>query len=392
MAVANAEANLVTLLHPGSALFISTAANMTFTATTGEATVWRIAVTPADAEAPLAEGNGVGRPLSTIGEADPAAAPDAMRAIEFRLGALDPGESATPGTDGWAVPLVASLSGSGLLGDGSSVGAGRFVTRSGPTFEISADGGPAVIGYVAMSPSLDPSTLGASSAMPTSSGSGNQQPVASPSTDGGNGSSSSNTATQPTETPPDTSDADDDGLTADEEAKLGTNPSRPDTDDDGISDGMEVNDYGTNPLLLDTDGDGVTDGDEVSGQYGNISPTNADTDNDGLSDGDELFLHHTDPAVFDTDLDGDGDGAEVAARLDPLVLNDRDGDFLGDALELYYGTNPDNPDSDEDMLTDTYELFTTGTDPNRYDTDGDGTGDAVENASGTDPLDPASHP
>ena len=44
------------------------------------------------------------------------------------------------------------------------------------------------------------------------------------------------------------------------------------------------------------------------------------------------------------------------------------------------------------MLTDTYELFTTGTDPNRYDTDGDGTGDAVENASGTDPLDPASHP
>lgn len=187
-------------------------------------------------------------------------------------------------------------------------------------------------------------------------------------------------------------DSDDDGLTDAEEAALGTNPSKPDSDGDGVSDGEEVKFLETDPLALDSDGDGVTDGDEASGTFGNISPTNDDSDFDGLSDGDEMFLHHTDPTRPDTDQDGEMDGAEISAGHDPLVLNDRDGDLLGDGLELYYHTNPDNPDSDEDQLTDTYELFTTFTDPNVFDTDGDGTGDAVENASGTNPNDPASHP
>ncbi|MDT0645056.1 hypothetical protein RM553_19650, partial [Zunongwangia sp. F363] len=42
-------------------------------------------------------------------------------------------------------------------------------------------------------------------------------------------------------------DQDDDGLTNDEEAGLGTDPNDPDTDDDGINDGDEV-DNGSNPL------------------------------------------------------------------------------------------------------------------------------------------------
>lgn len=389
--VVSDEVDEVTLLRPGSAMFAGADSAMTFTATDGEATVWRIAVVAADAPPPLVEGNIVTRVLSANGEADSAAAPEAVRAIELRLGALDAGESATLGDDGWAVPLMAALSGEGGLSDGSTVAEGRFVARSdgGVTVEISADAGPAVIGYIAMSPSLDLDAPGGGSNASGSGGPGNGQSEvpASPSASGG-----SDTPPQPTEEPTepvaDTSDADDDGLTADEEASLGTNPSRPDSDDDGINDGHEVNDHGTNPLALDTDGDGVTDGDEVSGQYGAISPTNADTDYDGLSDGDELFLHHTNPMLSDTDNDGLGDASDP----DPLVFNDRDGDFLGDGHEAYYGTNPDNPDSDEDMLTDTYELFTTGTDPNLFDTDGDGTGDAVENASGTNPLDPASHP
>ena len=390
--VSDQRGNAVAMLRPGGALFLPAAPEMTFTAIDGEATVWRIAVVGSDAEAPLTEGDGVGRPVSTTGEADSSAAPDAARAIELRLGELDPGESATFGADGWAVPLVTALSGEGVLGDGSTVAEGRIVARSdgGATAQVSAEMAPAVIGYIAIGPSLDLDATGGGSTSSGSGGQGNGQSEIPASPSAGDETDTPPQATEePTEEPAaDTSDADDDGLTADEEASLGTNPSRPDSDDDGINDGHEVKDYGTNPLALDTDGDGVTDGDEVSGQYGIIDPTNADTDYDGLSDGDELFLHSTNPVMSDTDTDGLGDADDP----DPLVLTDRDGDLLGDGLEAYYGTNPDNPDSDEDQLTDTYELFTTGTDPNVFDTDGDGTGDAVENASGTNPLDPNSHP
>lgn len=390
------RSNALTLLQPGGALFVGEDAAVQFSATDEEATVWRIAVVAGDAPAPLAEGGDVDRLLSTAGEDDPDADPGSVRSIEVRLGALDIGEDASLGEDGWAVPLVAALSGEGELGDGSTVAEGRFVALqdSGDPVDVSAGDGPAVIGYVAVSPPLDPDSLGGE--MPGTGSGASTSRGDSRSTPTGAGDDEDMSSTRPTEEPTettlDTSDNDGDGLTASEEAQLGTNPSRPDTDDDGLSDGQEVNDYQTDPLKLDTDGDGMTDGDEASGQYGNISPTNPDTDNDGLSDGDELSLHHTNPVMYDTDVDGIGDGTEVSAGTDPLVLNDRDGDLLGDGLEAYYGTNPDNPDSDEDMLTDTYELFTTGTDPNVYDTDGDGTGDAVENASGTDPLDPNSHP
>jgi type IV secretory pathway VirB10-like protein len=62
-------------------------------------------------------------------------------------------------------------------------------------------------------------------------------------------------------------DSDGDGLTDDQEAKLGTNPHDPDTDHDGLSDGDEVNKWHTNPLKADTDGDGYLDGDEVAKGY-----------------------------------------------------------------------------------------------------------------------------
>lgn len=54
-------------------------------------------------------------------------------------------------------------------------------------------------------------------------------------------------------------DSDGDGLTDDEERRLGTNPFNPDTDGDGIPDGDEVA-LGTDPLRADTDGDGIIDG------------------------------------------------------------------------------------------------------------------------------------
>ncbi len=54
-------------------------------------------------------------------------------------------------------------------------------------------------------------------------------------------------------------DSDGDGLTDDEERRLGTNPFNTDTDGDGISDFDEVR-LGLDPLRVDTDGDGIIDG------------------------------------------------------------------------------------------------------------------------------------
>lgn len=58
-------------------------------------------------------------------------------------------------------------------------------------------------------------------------------------------------------------DSDLDGLTDDEEQKLGTDPHCMDTDGDFCIDGLEVNQYKTDPLNQDTDNDGVPDGIEV---------------------------------------------------------------------------------------------------------------------------------
>ncbi|MBI4089934.1 MAG: hypothetical protein HY421_00860 [Candidatus Kerfeldbacteria bacterium] len=65
-------------------------------------------------------------------------------------------------------------------------------------------------------------------------------------------------------------DGDQDGLTNEEEDRLGTNPTQADSDRDGLSDFDEVRVYRSDPNQPDTDGDGHTDGQEV--QQG-FSPT-----------------------------------------------------------------------------------------------------------------------
>jgi hypothetical protein len=57
-------------------------------------------------------------------------------------------------------------------------------------------------------------------------------------------------------------DSDGDGLSDEDEIRLGTNPNDPDSDGDGLSDGDEVA-LGTDPLNPDSDGDGFLDGPEV---------------------------------------------------------------------------------------------------------------------------------
>jgi len=62
-------------------------------------------------------------------------------------------------------------------------------------------------------------------------------------------------------------DKDGDGLTDDEEDKLGTNKWESDSDFDGISDKLEIEKYKTDPMNPDTDGDGYRDGVEIMSGY-----------------------------------------------------------------------------------------------------------------------------
>lgn len=110
-------------------------------------------------------------------------------------------------------------------------------------------------------------------------------------------------------------------------------------------------------------------------QCGTISGPNDDDDNDGLTNGQEVVVG-TDPKNPDSDNDGTKDGAE-----------DLDGDGLTNAQEFSgsqntkYGNEPTDPtkaDTDNDGLSDSQEIRLTGTDPNKADTDNDGTGDAQE--------------
>jgi len=80
-----------------------------------------------------------------------------------------------------------------------------------------------------------------------------------------------------------------------------------DSDNDGLSDQEEAS-IGTDPFNWDTDNDGLNDGEEVI--YSGTSPFNWDTDNDGLSDGREVNESFTDPLRWDTDGDGVSDTEE----------------------------------------------------------------------------------
>lgn len=110
------------------------------------------------------------------------------------------------------------------------------------------------------------------------------------------------------------------------------------------------NNYAEKTFFVDAD----SDGDGVGDFY------DIDDDNDGLLDEDETLIG-TNPKKYDTDNDGVGDG-EDAFPLDPAEQYDNDGDGIGDNADL---------DDDNDGLPDTAEL-TIGTDPLDPDTDDDG--------------------
>lgn len=67
-------------------------------------------------------------------------------------------------------------------------------------------------------------------------------------------------------------DNDLDGLSDEEEKKIGTKMDNPDSDGDGLLDGDEIRFYKSDPLKSDTDGDGFKDGYEVERGYSPVGP------------------------------------------------------------------------------------------------------------------------
>lgn len=201
-----------------------------------------------------------------------------------------------------------------------------------------------------------------------------------------------------------------------------TDPLDRDTDDDGLIDGAEdANHNGkventigatgtagsgeTDPNNVDTDGDGIQDGTEQGVTQGD--PTDTDPavfvpDADPSNVTDPLDLDTDDGSIFDGVEDANHNGKVDAGETipsagngpddagDPCTLpnSDCDNDKLTLAQELALGTDPADPDTDNDGLIDGDEVQQIGTDPRNPDTDGDGLTDGDEVANvGTDPLD-----
>jgi uncharacterized protein (TIGR03034 family) len=138
-----------------------------------------------------------------------------------------------------------------------------------------------------------------------------------------------------------------------------------DTDGDTITDGIEFQE-GMNPFKMDTDGDGLKDNIEYEIKS-SISPTKFDTDHNGISDADEDSdgdgLKNKDEQVYqtslikkDSDQDSLTDGFEVQ-QFDSLPnKDDTDSDGLSDGDEFALKTKPNVADSDNDEITDSQEL------------------------------------
>ncbi len=242
--------------------------------------------------------------------------------------------------------------------------------------------------------------------------------------------------------------ADTDGDRVDDarELRLGLNPNNPadgadflDDDGDGLSNSEELNGYSisvnggapitvtSSPNQADTDNDGLPD---LLESFIGSNPRNEDTDGDGVPDRNEYRIGG---GACITETPGSGlcknfidldtrnyntylqecEAAEQcnntaieAAVSSPgfgssLTEADTDNDGLSDQRELIetftirfngveqvtVSTLVRDPDSDNDNLSDGFEVNTIGSNPRSTDTDGDSFRDDVErNSRGTDPI------
>ena len=136
----------------------------------------------------------------------------------------------------------------------------------------------------------------------------------------------------------------------------------------------------------DTDKDGMPDWWEDANLFNKLSAADAtqDADSDGLNNRDE-FLLGTNPRNPDTDGDGISDGLERLHSSNPLLATSKP--------ELAGQTWPGGQDLDGDGLPDAWQVryHAFGLTPNG-DADGDGASNALEAAWGTDPFSPNSKP
>jgi hypothetical protein len=201
-------------------------------------------------------------------------------------------------------------------------------------------------------------------------------------------------------------DFDQEGVTTFEEFQAGTDPLDPDTDDDSLTDYFELSYENLDPTDDDTDGDGTPDGPDdnepdglsnVREQRHGTNPNIIDTDGDALTDAYEVDVTLTDP----TGADSDSNRTAVNESRNGIVdgKEDFDNDTLETALEQDISTDPFDSDTDNDTLTDAFEHRYDTLNPTNNDTDGDGTLDPIEDpdndtlanvdeqAHGTSPLD-----
>ena len=167
-----------------------------------------------------------------------------------------------------------------------------------------------------------------------------------------------------------------------------------DSDDDGLSDYEELNIVGTDPLDADSDNDTISDANELiatGGSWPNRSfvqvsdPLDPDTDDDDLTDDIEFGTSGTGlgvsrttgglpdnacPYVNDDDSDDDGlqDGTEDANHDGTWGVSGSGitiGTFNTPAARSvdYWETDPCNPDTDGDGLTDGVETSLLGGEP-----------------------------
>ncbi|MBA4386957.1 MAG: hypothetical protein C0404_03185 [Verrucomicrobia bacterium] len=160
-----------------------------------------------------------------------------------------------------------------------------------------------------------------------------------------------------------------------------------DTDLDGIVDRTEIVTFGTSPFLVDTDGDGMPDKWEIDHGFNPLDPADAalDADGDCLSNLRE-YQHVTDPANPDSDGDGLTDGVEVDLTGSNPANAFTVADGFGDWWKCRFGFDPNvilssGADADGDGLTNGLE-FALGSHPMNSDGTGDGLPDSWKDQYG----------
>ena len=135
-----------------------------------------------------------------------------------------------------------------------------------------------------------------------------------------------------------------------------TNPCDCDTDHDGLLDGEEEGQFGTTITFQEVS---TIVGDPGTTTQQTIAALDDDIDNDGLSDYEEVNVTNTYPADADSDDDKISDANELIAESQgtwPVVPSGPAAAGAGFYVRTFYQvSNPLDPDTDDDELTDDIE-------------------------------------